>query len=236
MTWLRPLLLAPVALLLAVAPNTETYWYTISGEDGAAIGYAYSEQVETPNGLVVTDYQELTVRKPGEPAQRVTDRILAKWGEGDRVREIFERIDAGKEWIEIRAALGVDEAIITRTSSAGQLVKRIPLPSKVRVFGYHMFGPSRCVPPTGEAEASFELVLTDMAIDRVVDDEMLPSDGPVRISPRRRFRGEQLRTTDRMGYDGDCRLVEVVKVAFGITVRIRPADRAAALKGASIGR
>ena len=226
------LLLWPVALLLAATPFTEKYWYSIAWEDGTPIGYGYTEIVGPLDEMSQTNYRQLVLRKRGEPAVRVTDRIVIKWN-GHDVVSIAERIDRGSDWIEARATLQKGEAIVTRTTPRGQEVRRIALPLGARVFAYDMFAPSRCVPPTkiDALPPMYELDIAEMALDRLIVDDMrdFDKDGD-RAAPRRRLRGDKLSATETMNYDGDCHLTSVVKPAFGVVVRIKPVDRETALK------
>ena len=222
----RLLLLAPMFLLLGAASYTETYWYSIFAADGARIGYGYSEQISTPDGLVVTDYVEITLRTPYRPAWRMTDRMVKTWDHNARPREIVERIDNGSERIELRTIVGADEAIVTRTTRAGKQVGRVALPA--RLLAYDIFPPSRCVPT--DWGPIFELNAATMAVDRVVDDDAPDAGSGTNEVIRRRFQGDKLRAVELMSYDGDCHLVAVVKTLFGMRVTIRPASGEDVLK------
>ncbi|HEX4693770.1 hypothetical protein [Sphingomonas sp.] len=220
---LRSLLLAPIALVTTAAADPNLYW-SIADESGKAIGYGYTETSGTLDGLVVTDYRELAVHMPGRAVRRVTDRITTR-RDNSGARDIAEQIDDDGAWTDIHAVIEGTVAVVTRTTRAGRQVRRLALPPNVRVFNYDMFAPTRCVAATatGFLPPIADLDLADMAVERIDDGEMLGfGAGGIRVTPRRRYRGDALHSIDRMGYDGDCHLAEVVKSAFGMTVRLKP--------------
>jgi hypothetical protein len=222
MAGLRPLLLAPLVLLGAAAPSTETSWYSISIEGGPVIGYASSEFVEGADGYVITEFQAVSYREPGQPVTHMTDRLVTKYV-GYSPREIFERIDNGGEWTELRAVLGPNEAIITRTTSAGKQTAYVKLPPQV--FAYGHFGPHRCV-FTGER---FELNPAAMAVEHIVYRRVRARNVYASEMIEQRYDGSDLRSAARLSYNGDCLLVTMTVPRFGKTVTIEPTDRETAL-------
>ena len=230
MTELRLLLLAPVGLLLAAAPRTETYWYSIAAADGKPIGYRYAETSGPLDRLTMTSHQEFSAARPGRPAMRVTDHMVVRDDEDGRPREITERIVIDGDWTEVRTIVAGNEAVVRRTTRDGEQVKRIALPP--RTFAYDMFVPGRCVEPSAQRGSMFQLDAAEMAVDRIVDGELAWGGNGVRFVSRQRFRGDDVHAVEQIGYDGDCGLVEFTKTVFGVTVTMRLANREAALAGA----
>jgi hypothetical protein len=231
----RPWLLAPVAFLLAAAPYRESRWYSIAAENGRPIGYGYAKVLGPLDHLTLTYHLEFTADDQTRGATRITDHMVVEIDNDGRPREMTERITIGGERTDVRAIIDGGEAVVTRTTHAGVQTERIALPQ--RTFAYDMFAPSRCVPPSDEREPFFELNAAEMAVDRVVDGALSSwGAGGVRTMPRERFGSDRLRATERIGYDGDCHLVEVAKTAFGVAVRITPSDRETALKRAMASR
>ena len=80
------LLAAPLLAAQAPVPRaSETSWYAIAAESGERIGYASREVVDTAEGRQVTDYSQVRVRDPGDPARRITERSVTRLDRSGRV-------------------------------------------------------------------------------------------------------------------------------------------------------
>jgi len=229
MGW-RLLLLAPLALLSAAAPDTYTSWYSLTAENGQVVGYGYAIYDWSTNGPS-TEYQQLWVSKPGQPAMLFTDRVVSRTDSYGRPTEVVERIEQGGNWADYRVAMTPTTAIITRTTKTGQQATTVKLPP--RVFAVGLYGPGRCVPTDGFGSEHYELNPGAMAVDYIIYAYPAEQSRVTRITLARRYRDGQLLDIDQLAYNGDCQLDYFVTTRAGQAVTIKLTDRKTAMKGAT---
>jgi hypothetical protein len=213
---LGPLLLAPLLVLTSAAPTPDRYWFSIADADGVEIGFGYVEGINSSEGgASFTTYREAMVRRTDGSTMRVTDRIVETDGQYARPREIFERVEMGSDWTEYRGIVGSDEAVITRTTAAGQETVRAKVPPE-RLYGQSVFGGGRC--DTGER---LELTPAAMGLERVVNLGPPAGSGALSAFPAKHYRGDKPYRVDQNIYDGDCRWDSLVTTFGGQQVTVR---------------
>lgn len=229
---LAVMILALAAPASAQTLEPETIWYSITAGDGAAVGHASQQVVETAEGRQVVNMQELLLREPGHPANRVIDQTVATLDRQGRAVALSDYSQSGRSWTRTVAKIAPGRAEITRSTRTEKRTLSVALPPGVRFDAGS--GLLRDWNPAADPRIEFRNFSIDaMAVERMTLElapgtAARPGEGLMVL--RKRFDGADLRAIARLELGPDRRIISVTQPMFGASITTRPTDRATALK------
>jgi len=243
MGWAKKLALslALPAAAIAQAPGQPRAggidWYVIETENGAPIGHASEEAIETGGGREIIDTQEMDVGEQigpptallsrAAPVTHLSSRTVYREDEQGRTVSVQASTETGRDWSRVDAQIAAGKATITRETTAGKRTSTIDLPPSVRFDG----GDALLASWDGVKRLEFDEFNVDgMDVEHVVLEAGRPRDGEGRLSAvRKRFANGTLLTATSVLIARDGRVVESRQPMFGTVLVIKAADRDTAL-------
>ena len=227
--------LAGLALLSvgAAPPDTGTH-YLLTTADGTVIGRTHSTVTTSPQGLVRTSEQFVTLETAGE-VTRISERRTTREDQAGRPLSSSEEKRTGANLTRTEAAIGAGQVDFTITSRAGTNKVALPLPAAVR-FDSGAGLLAEWVKDSTKRLEFDNLSLDSMAIDRVTIEKVGDGAAPGTIEAIR-VRGangngsdEEFRGIARLTIDRNGRIVRMIQPMFGMTATMVATSRAEALK------
>jgi hypothetical protein len=218
--WLGALLAAAAGAAAAEEPR----WWTVTGPDGAALGWASEAVTERADGREVVDVQEFRLVEQGSAAAKVQATTLRREDAAGRTVAIVSLIRIGDSETRTRAAISGDRAEVERVTPAERRTVTVALPGGVR------FDDGEPLLAAWDRSATPSIEFSRFDLDALAVERVVVQAAPEGWAVRRRYDGDQLIGVSRLKLDGQGRVVEAVQPMFGTSIAIRAADEATALK------
>jgi hypothetical protein len=231
----RPGTIAAALLLTAQTPApsaSDTSWYAIAADNGARIGYASRQIVDTPEGREVIDHSQVRLRDGRDPWQRIVERSVTRLDPAGRVLSISDSSQMGLLQSSVEVRVGADAAEVVRVAQGDRRTLRVPLPPGIRFDGGEGLLAGWDMRATPRLEfTNFNIV--SMAPERVViapvNGGLPDAEGRITVL-RTRYDGPELRAVARLLLDRERRILAVTQPMFGTHITTRLTDRATAMR------
>lgn len=229
--------LAGLALLLLSgpaagrAPEAQTAWFTLYGEDGAKVGRIIETTTAGPEGREVVDDQEITVQEQGAPVTRIVQLLTRREDAAGRVVALSLQTSIGRDVTRTEAVIRDGRAEVTRRTASGRHAVTVPLPPGVRFDAGE--GLLADWDPVRQPNLEFDnfnldyMVVEHMVIRPATGAAPAPDGGMAVL--RIRYEGGGLQGVSRLTLDAHRDIVAVVQPRFGTSVTVRVSDRQTAL-------
>jgi hypothetical protein len=207
----------------ARAAPEQPAWYIIVAADGAQLGYASREIVQTAAGREIIQTQRLSLTDEVDAATTITQRTVYTENAAGRIVAIVSTTRTGRERSEVRAVIENGVARIERETAAGCWRGDVVLPPDVR------FDDGEALLRAHDPAAPMRLAFDSFNLDAADVEHVVIEAAPHGPALRRRYEGGELRGVSRLTLrDGEVAAIE--QPMFGAMIRIVASDRETALR------